>query len=172
MKTSFMELMSDNVIRQSMDALFQILPAMLILCCAIPAFLIQRLLNAAYSTNGLSEVVTPESEFFTMSLPSAVLYAVSLFLSALAVDGMGFVSMVAENLCLILLPGMLLLGIRYFKQRFGGNRGPRRWITVTLAVILCCVMPTALYLGAFFGSYMRIMQAIQRAMKKKMDQNR
>lgn len=172
LKTSFMELMSDDMIRQSMDVVFQILPAVLMLCCSIPMFLAQRLLNAAYSTNGLSAVVTPESEFFTMSLPSAVLYAASLFLSALSADGIGFLSMVAENLCLILLPGMLLLGLRYFKQRFGGNRTRVRWLTVTLIVLLCCVIPGALYLGAFFGAYMRIMQAIQRAMKKKMDQNR
>ena len=173
LKSSFLSLMSDNVIRRSMDALFNMLPAVLFLACSIPAYLGQRLLNSSYVTNGMSAVVTPESEFFTMSLPSAVLYAVSLFVSVLAIDGIGFVSMVADNLCLILLPGMLLLGMRYFKQQFGvGRAGSRRWITVLLIVMLCCATSGMLYLGAFFGAYMRIMQAIRKAIQKKMNQNR
>lgn len=170
LKTSFSELMSDGVIRRSMDTVFQTLPAILFLCCSIPAYLAQRLLNASYTTNGMATVVTPESEFFTMSLPSAILYAVSLFLSVLAADGIGFLAMVASNLCLILLPGMLLLGLRAFKQQFG-SRGAAsgRVVTLLLIVMLCCATSGMLYLIAFFGAYMRIMQAIHRAMKKKMN---
>lgn len=173
LKSSFAELLSDTAIQQSMDALFQIFPALLFLCCSIPVFLAQRLLNSAYTTNGLACVVTPEAEFFTMSLPSAVLYVVSLFLSVLAVDGIGFLSMVASNLCLILLPGMLLLGLRYFKQQIGTRgRSSKRVIILLIVVMLCFAMSGMLYLGAFFGAYMRIMQAVQKAIRKKMDQGR
>ena len=172
LKSSFMQVMSNDAIRASMDTLFQMLPAVLFLCCAIPAFLAQRLLNAAYVTGGMGAVVTPESEFFTMSLPSAVLYVVSLFLSMLSVDGMGFVSMVAGNLSLILLPGMLLIGMRYLKLQLAHGVGlSRKVLTAILVLMLCCATSGVLYLGAFYGAYMRIMQVVHRGIKKKMDQN-
>ncbi len=172
LKQSFSELMSDGVLRRSMDSVFQLLPAIAFLCCAIPSFLCQRLLNASYATNGMGAVVTPESEFFTMSLPSAVLYAVSLFLSVLSVEGVGFLVMVASNLSLILLPGMLLLGFRSLKQQFGSKGAPsRKAVILIVIVMLCCATSGMLYLIAFLGAYMRIMQAVHRAMKKKMGGN-
>ena len=171
LKQSFASLMSDDVIRTSVEALFRLLPAFLFLGCSIPAFLGQRMLNAAYNTNGMSRVVTAEAEFFTMSLPSAVIYSVSLFLFMLPVKGMDFVSMVAGNLSLILLPGMLVIGFRSFKQLLGskGTRS-RRWITLLVIVMLLLATSGMLYLGGFFGAYVRIMQAVRRAIKKKMGQ--
>ena len=170
-KQSLLSFMSDEVIRDSIEALFRILPAILCLGCSIPAFLSQRMLNAAYITNGMAGVVTPEAEFFTMSLPSAVIYAVSLFLYMVPVKGMDFVAMVAGNLTLILLPGMLVLALRYFKQQFGAKRGrSRRWIIFLVIAMLLVATSGFLLLGGFFGAYMRIMQAIQKSIKKKMGQ--
>lgn len=172
LKTNLMQVMSDQVIRQSMDALFQMLPAMMFLCCAIPAFLAQRLLNAAYETSHMSAVVTPESEFFTMSLPSAVIYTLSLFVSMIPYEGIGFVSMVAGNLNLILLPGMLLIGLRYFKYQIAhSGRSSRRLVWGTVLLMLLLATSGMLQLGGLFGAYMRITQAVQRAIKKKTDGN-
>ena len=171
LKQSFLSLMSDDVIRDSVEALFRILPAILCLGCSIPAFLSQRMLNAAYTTNGMACVVTPEAEFFTMSLPSAVIYAVSLFLYMVPVKGIDFVAMVAGNLTLILLPGMLVLALRYFKQQFGARRGrSRRWIILLVIAMLLIATSGFLLLAGFFGAYMRIMQVIQKSIKKKMGQ--
>ena len=173
LKQSLLTLMSDDVIRASIESLFRILPAILCLGCSIPAFLGQRMLNAAYNTNGMARVVTAEAEFFTMSLPSAVIYAVSLFLYMVPVRGMEFVAMVAGNLSLILLPGMLVLGLRYFKQPFGAKqKRSRRWIIALFVVMLLVATSGILFLGGFFGAYMRIMQAIQRSIQRKMGQGR
>ncbi|MBR7098532.1 MAG: hypothetical protein IKC59_03875 [Clostridia bacterium] len=172
LRSNLLQVMSDQVIRQSMDALFQMLPAVLFLCCAIPAFLAQRLLNAAYGTSGMSAVITPESEFFTMSLPSAVIYTLSLFISMIPLKGIGFVSMVAGNLNLILLPGMLLIGLRYFKhQMTHSGRSSRRLIWGIVLLLLLLATSGMLQLGGLFGAYMRITQAVQRAIRKKMDGN-
>jgi hypothetical protein len=82
---------------------------------------------------------------------------------------MDFMAMVAGNLSLILLPGRLLLGLRYFKQTFGSRRaGSRRLIILLVIAMLIFATSGMLYLGGFFGAYMRIMQAIQRAIRKKM----
>ena len=172
LKSNLLQVMSDQVIRQSMDALFQMLPAMLFLCCAIPAFLAQRLLNAAYETSRMSAVVTPESEFFTMSLPAAVIYTLSLFISMIPFAGIGFVSMVAGNLNLILLPGMLLIGLRYFKYQIAhSGRSSRRLVWGIVLLMLLLATSGMLQLGGLFGAYMRITQAAQRAIKKKTDGN-
>ncbi len=172
LKTSFESMLSDSMIRQSMDTIFELLPAAFFLCCAIPAFLGQRLLNAAYHTNGLSLVVTPEAEFFTVSLPAAILYALSLFVTVLSVKGMDFLAMVAGNLCLILMPAMLIIGLRAFKQQIRArSKSSRRVMWIVLILFLLVASSGALYLGAFFGAYVRIMQAIGRGIKRKMDRN-
>jgi len=172
LKASFESVMSDDMIRRSLDAIFDVLPAALFLCCAIPSFLGQRLLNAAYTTSGLSRVVTPEAEFFTVSLPAAVLYAVSLFLSVLSVKGTGFLAMVASNLSLILMPAMLIIGLRVFKQMIRArSKSSRRLMWIILIVFLLMASTGALYLGAFFGAYVRIMQAIGKGIKNKMNRN-
>ena len=162
--------MSDGVIRESIDTLFQMLPALLFLCCAIPAYGAQRWLNAAYATNGMGEVITPESEFFTVSLPSAALFLLSFLI--MSVGGASFVAMVAGNLCLGLLPCMCLVGLRYLRFRFRGNRLlSRRGGFLLLLPLFCCASSGILYLLGFYGACERIAQAAQRQIKKKMREN-
>ncbi len=170
LRASFESLMSDDMIRSSMDAIFDLLPATLFLCCAIPAYLGQRLLNAAYDTNGMRAVVTLESETFTVSLAAAVIYVVSLALSLLPTGENGFLSMVAANLSLMLMPALLILGIRAFRQqlRARGKSG-RRGAVIVLILFVLVATTGALYLGAFFGAYVRIMQAIGKKLKDKMN---
>ena len=170
LKASFESMMSDGMIRSSMDVMFNLIPAVLFLCCAIPAYLGQRLLNAAYNTNGMRAVVTLEAETFTVSLSAAILYVASLALSLLPTSGDGFLTMVASNLSFILMPALLIIGIRAFKQMIRTRgKSSRRVTWIVLIVFLLMASTGALYLGAFFGAYVRIMQAIGKGIQNKIN---
>ena len=170
LKASFESLMSDSMIRSSMDAIFDLLPAALFLCCAIPAYLSQRLLNAAYNTSGMRAVVTLEAETFTVSLSAAVIYVVSLMLSLLPSGENGFLSMVAANLSFILMPALLIIGVRAFRQQLRARgKKSRRGAILVLVLFVLVAATGALYLGAFFGAYVRIMQAIGKKLKDKLN---
>ena len=170
LKASLESMMSDGMIRSSMDAIFDLLPAALFLCCAVPAYLSQRLLNAAYNTSGMRAVVTLEAETFTVSLSAAVIYVVSLMLSLLPTGGNGFLSMVAANLSFILMPALLILGVRAFRQQLRARgKKSRRGAILVLVLFVLVAATGALYLGAFFGAYVRIMQAIGKKLKDKLN---
>ncbi len=170
LKASLESVMSDDMIRQSMDAIFDLLPATIFLCCAIPAYLSQRLLSGAYVTNGMRGVVTLESETFTVSLSAAVIYVVSLVLSLLPSGESGFLTMVAANLSFMLMPALLIIGIRAFRQSLRARgRSSRRGAVLVLVLFVLVAASGALYLGAFFGAYVRIMQAIGKKLKDKIN---
>ncbi len=170
LKASFESVMSDAMIRQSMNAIFDMLPATIFLVCAIPAYLSQRLLNAAYNTSGLRAVVTLESETFTVSLTAAVLYVAALAISLLPTGGNGFLSLVAANLSFMLMPALLIIGVRAFRQQLRlRGKSSRRGAWIVLIGFLLVAATGALYLGAFFGAYVRIMQAIGKKLKDKMN---
>ena len=148
LKASFESLMSDSMIRSSMDAIFDLLPAALFLCCAIPAYLSQRLLNAAYNTSGMRAVVTLEAETFTVSLSAAVIYVVSLMLSLLPSGENGFLSMVAANLSFILMPALLIIGVRAFRQQLRARgKKSRRGAILVLVLFVLVAATGALYMS-------------------------
>jgi hypothetical protein len=117
-------------------------------------------------------VVTPEAEFFTVSLPASVLYVAALAVSILPIKGGEFVAMVAANLSFILMPALLIIALRVFRQMIRTRtKSSRRVMWIILIVFLLVASTGALYLGAFFGAYVRIMQAIGRGIKNKMNRH-
>ncbi len=167
-----MERMSDANIADSVAWIFNLLPGVVFALCAIPAFLGQKMLNAAYATNGMGRVITPEAEFFTMSVPAAVLYIVSMAVMLLFPSSFSIPVIVASNLCIMLMPGFLVLGTRFLFNRFFSAGGNARWVPVVIAAVFlfCClwsVIFNALYLCALLGAYERIWRAVRRRMAEK-----
>ena len=163
-----MERMSDANIADSVAWIFNLLPGVVFALCAIPAFLGQKMLNAAYATNGMGRVITPEAEFFTMSVPAAVLYIVSMAVMLLFPSSFSIPVIVASNLCIMLMPGFLVLGTRFLFNRFFSAGGNARWVPVVIAAfLLCCLAYNAVFLGALLGAYERIYRAVRRRMAEK-----
>ncbi len=161
--------LSDEVITDSVARVFNLFPAFVCVLCAIPAFLGQKMLTAAYVSQGMSRVVTPESEFFTMSVPAAVLYIVSMLVTLLFSSSFSVPVTVVSNLCIILLPGFLVLGVRSFVTRFSALRGNIRGVLIVLIlVMLCCMSYNAFLLIALYGAYERILLAVRRRLLGKL----
>lgn len=166
-----MTALSDANISDSVARLFNLLPGVVFVLCAVPAFLGQKMLNAAYSANGMGRVLTPEAEFFTMSVPAAVLYVVSMLVMLLFPSSFSIPVIVASNLCIMLMPGFLVLGVRALLGRFPASAGSR-WVLPVIAVaLLCCMAYNAVFLGALFGAYERIYKAVRRRMIQKFNQD-
>ena len=164
--------MSDEALRLSVRQMIYLIPACLFLICAIPAYLAQRMLNASYTANGLREVVTPEAEFFTMSLPAAVIFALSYLLMLFVPISAELLYLVASNLCVMLLPGFLAVGWRTLRMRLRG-RFNGRMFPLLLLVAFCCLSLNLLFILAAFGACDRIFSAIRRGLiKKASDENR
>ncbi len=147
--------------------LFNLIPAGMIMICSVLAYGAQLLLNAQYRSAGMSSVVTPEATVFTMRWISALLYIVSLVITVFADQTSVFVT-VAENVCLIFLPGLCVCAVTGIVQtlRRATGRG-KAFLILLLAVMLCCNFFAAFYFLAFWGAYQCIMQALQRKLLKK-----
>jgi hypothetical protein len=164
--------MGDEVLRLSVRQLLYLIPAALFLACAIPAYLAQRMLNASYAANGLREVVTPEAEFFTMSLPAAVIFALSYLLMLFVPISAELLYLAVSNLCVMLLPGFLAVGWRTLRMRLRGRFNGRMFPLLFLAAF-CCLSLNLLFILAAFGACDRIFSAIRRGLiKKSSDENR
>ncbi len=169
MMESVRTLMSDEILINSTAKIFNFIPAALFVACAIPAFLAQKMLRGAYDSNGMRAVVTPESEFFTMSVPAAVIYVIAAFVMLGFSNSLSVLVTVADNLCLMLMPGFLVLAVRNFRARFISARQGRVALILFVAVALCCLSVTAIPLAALYGAYLRLFSAFRHRMTQKMN---
>lgn len=164
--------MSDELLRASVRQMLHLIPSALFLVCAIPAYLAQRMLNVSYAANGLREVVTPEAEFFTMSLPAAVIFALSYLLMLFLPLSAELPYLAASNLCVMLLPGFLAVGWRTLRMRLLG-RWNGRIFPLLFLLAFCCLSLNLLFILAAFGACDRIFSAIRRGLLQKVsDENR
>ena len=167
-KEQLLNTMSDQMIRASVQQTFSMLPSIVVVACSIASFLAQRLLNGCYLTSGMDQVVTPESELLTVSLPAAVLYLIGIMGVAFT-ESFTLVSVAACNLCVILLPILCMEAFRGFKRIFRPNpqrrRRPVLWI---LLLLLLFSTSGILYLIAGFGACERIYRALRRMLQSKL----
>ncbi len=163
--------MSDASLKGIVQQLFNLLPAFAVILCSIIAYEAQMLLNFTYRFTGMKQVVTPVSFVFTMSIPAAVLYVVSLLVSVFSTSPSLAVALM-ENLCLMLLPGFLLLGfgavltsLAAMKRNGGGM------LLIVVFALLCCCSSSALYLLALWGANMVLTAPLRRRMMQFTEDN-
>ena len=166
MKDLLWERMSDSVIRASLNQTFLLIPAAAGVVAVVASFLSQRLLNGCYTANGLSEVVTPEAEFITVSVPAAALYALCVVVVA-AAPSLSVVGVAASNLCLMLVPAMLYLALGTFRPLFRRVLRMRRMLFLILLAFICYSTSGIFLVAATVGACDRLLRALRRALKKK-----
>lgn len=144
--------MSDAALAETVRQIFHLLPAFAAILCSVIAYEAQMLLNFVYRFTGLKQVVTPAGFVFTMSIPSAVLFVISMTVSALSSET-SLAVVVMENLCLLLTPGFLLVGFGAAMARLSAWKKSGAAVPVLVALaLLCCCTSSALYLLALFGA--------------------
>lgn len=150
----------DSLVKQ----LFNVLPALTVILCMIIGFEAQLLLNASYKTSGLSAVLTKDARVFTMSVTASVIYAVTFFLKLFIPVGGSLAGAVIQNICLILLPGLCVIGIQHLLFTLIGMRARSGFFFVLiLAVAACCLFSgNAIYVLGMWGAYGVITVALHR----------
>lgn len=144
--------MSNASLTAMVQQAFYLLPAFIGILCSVIAYEAQMLLNFTYRFTGWKQVVTPAGFVFTMSIPAAVLYVISLLVSVFA-TGASLAVVVMENLCLLLTPGFLLVGFGVAIAQFAAWRKNGGGVLVLAAlVLLCCCTSSSLYLLALWGA--------------------
>jgi len=162
------ESFTDAAITSAVSQLLNLLPAIVAVICSVIAFEAQYLLNLIYTTVGLKCVVTREARAFCMSVPSAVLYAVGFLLMLFLPKG-SMAEAVVQNLCLILVPGLCVVGVQHlFTMAAGAKGGWRTFLIISVLALFICYPGGAFYILAMWGAYSVIAANIQRLMIEKM----
>lgn len=166
----FEQMFSPETIKTYSDSIFNLLPAFFIIICEIPAFLAQKLLTAAYTTNRLDRVVGLESEIFAVGLPTAILWLIVFLLSFFGTPTTNLFFAVTENLRYLLLPVVMIAGIGSVKQLYlRATASSRTFILIMGVALLCCSPSTMLSLLGLFGAYETIVRAVRRALLRKFE---
>lgn len=134
-----------NIIDVSVSSLFNLLPALVITLANVAAYIIHSLyLSVVYTTEEEKKEALPMLSF-DMSLMSAILYIVSLILAfALTSDSTAIYGTAAENLMLVLAPGLILTalaGIRALTSR----RGPSCLGTILYFGVIFLLVSLSVY---------------------------
>lgn len=106
----YRRLMSDAALESELTRIFNVLPGAAAAVALIEAFLGQRLLLNGYDAAGMRSLVTPESEFLVLSLPAAIVYVACMILSLIFDTSYAVPVVTAENLLVILTPGLCAVG--------------------------------------------------------------
>ena len=123
--------------------------------------------TALTNWTNLSDAITPEAEFLTVSLPSSVIFVLATLLALTLTDGVAAVT--ATNLMLALTPGFLLYGIGCLRAKLKllpQGTVKRLWLPIT--VLLICIASSLVLLLSLFGAYDKLFGAI----RKKIRQNK
>lgn len=159
--TELSELLTDETLNDLTLYLFHLLPAALLLLCEFPAFLAQKMLNAAYLRSGWQCVVMPENEFFTMSVPSCLIFPLALTVSLFG-DPLSLPIAVAENVAIILLPGMCVLGFRLVWKKFlTSATGGKLFLILGGMFLFCLNFIYVFYVVGLLAAYDRLMRALR-----------
>ena len=118
------------------------LPGLAIFGLNLISFAAQLTCIRTYRGVGMKQLVTHTAQIFALSLPAAILYLICCIASLFSKD-VTLTAAVFENLRLVLLPGMCLVGV--FKLGADLQRGVSKlWIAVIIGAAI--LAPTMLIL--------------------------
>ncbi len=143
-------------------ALFGIIPALAILAINAVSFTAYQLAISLFSKSGQRDCLSPAKVSFSMSWISAMFFIVAYFVMVMAnLSGNENVSLIAENLYLILLPGLMLTGVLIALGK--GSDGRRHTFRIVFMIILMFFSPNlALAYAAFSGCWEIFKNALSR----------
>lgn len=115
---------TEEILLQGFNAVFRLLPALLIIVCEVLAYLASTL-GISLADTDKAHPLPHHTRFLRMETTSAVVFLIA-FLLSFALQGTsgatGVVWISAQNLCLILLPALALQELVFFADRFREGR--------------------------------------------------
>lgn len=99
-----------DVVVSMVNLVFNLLPGMVIVLINLMAYTAQLMCLHSYTGTGMKSLVSRSAQLFILSVPSALIY-VFCFVVTLFSGASNMFTATVQNLLLILLPGMTLVGI-------------------------------------------------------------
>ena len=158
-----------DVVVSTVNLLFNLLPGMAIVLVNVLTYTAQLMCTRAYVGTGVKSLLTRTAQLFILSVPAGLIYTLCLLITIFSGASNMFTALV-QNLLVILLPGMTLVGI--FKLAADLKRGTSRvWLFIMIA---CAIFfPYMLILCIAFSGAMTTLTRplVTRMMLKMQNQN-
>lgn len=133
-------------------AVFGLLPALTIIGINVISFVSYQITVSLFAGSGQDKYVTRKSLSFSMSWVSATVYLIAYLVMFIAsYSNAPTVTLISENIYLMLLPGLVFTGVLVLLGKSEAGRRHTFWLTVV--IILAFASPNlALSLAAFIGA--------------------
>lgn len=147
------------------NGMINILPAAIVLYFSVSAFFINLSLLALLRIYDLYHKTEPHDREFKVSVVTAIVFATAYLLSAFLKDSPALA--VLDNLYMILLPPMAVVGLMSCLPRREGNTVKIGCFPLVISVPLIFMLPgIGLFLLAFFGTFFTIKEAFSGCKKE------
>lgn len=147
----FKSLFSYSSVSNMVNGIFNTLPAMAVVAVNLIAATVQLIQHAALRTFGFGESITPRVKIYRMSLISCIVFTVAYLVALLeGSDTSTLTGTVAQNIYIILLPGLALAGMLRITGSLA-RKGPRGMGCLFFVVILipCLLLFVPLVFAGF-----------------------
>lgn len=151
-------MMTVEVFNAAFDSMLCTLPAGCIIVISVMAFLAHALSFMLSVATGYAEKIPEASRPFVLSPVTAILYVVSFLLMIFAPymgDSSGLLLLTAQNMTLILMPALLLVGALGIYGFLAQNKGCLNiWVILGIILLVVYTRGILLYPISFIGVYL------------------
>ena len=149
----------------AINTIFNLLPAIVVLIANIVSFSLQSMLTSILIVGETDKAKISKMIIFEMSLISAVVFIVSFLLTLiLSIEGISVWSVTAENIAIILMPGLLFSAFAAFRGFIFLKNSSCLGVLLYLAsIMMIFYIPTVMIpLGSFAGAVLIILNNISK----------
>ncbi len=163
---------STQMNRSYVDALFALVPALLLVGCNLLSFAAQLVLWMTYRSIGWSRVITSENSRLTVSVTASVIYYICFVITLIygTFGGLGSIAVVALNALIVLLPILCLKGGFSLATRIRRASPGIKILIILLCLFLLCSGISAFLFLALWGANTVIAEALQKKIEEKKNQ--
>lgn len=155
---------SANTLRALISRFLNLIPGLFVVICNLLAFLLHASLLAELRVLKMESYLTPEAVQIRMSLTSGILLLLALpiaWIASFADTPLGeTVTAVADNLAMILEPGLALIGFGDLLQRIRRAQSGPFWL-ICLLILICLSGSLILIFIALWGAVSLILSAVR-----------
>ena len=172
LRRMYAELFSESNLQVIADTLMGLAPAIVGIPTLIVSYLADVVLLRKYYNTEWRSRMTPAACALTISPAAGVIYFVC-FLIAMFANGQSVFSMAVNNMYLLLVPGLCLIGVSAIIQNTKRAKGMIGVVYILFLVsMICCMGISSFSFVALWGAYVTISAALhQKIMEKLKDRD-
>lgn len=171
LREAYAQVFSESNLRIVADTIMGLVPALVAVPTLIISYLADVVLLRKYYNTEWRSHMTPDACSLIISPAAGLIYFICLLI-VMFVNKQSVFLMAVMNMCLILLPGLCLIGVNVLVQNAKRARGVIGVASILLVVAaVCCMGLSSLYFLALWGAYVTISAALHQKILQKMKEN-